>query len=239
MIEQIVDQLKHRGVTRLCHFTPSRNLAHILHSGELIPTSELEAEERQLYNPTDLERLDGFKSHVCCSIEYPNPWYFEKARAKERLFQDWVVILIEAKYLADDATLFCVRNAAAGRGALVRGGADAFDAMFAQRVVGANERVYSRSATRPSACPTDDQAEVLIARHISVKDFLGVAVFSVEQAKLEVVRLQMTGYQEELPPVLIAPAFWDKFALSAAMRSGSVPAETRVVAPAMDLWKKS
>ena len=78
-----------RGITRLCHFTPSRNLSHIAEdrTGILSAKHLLEA-EKTIFNPTDLERLDGYPDHVCCSIQYPNAWYFKKARSRERLFQD-------------------------------------------------------------------------------------------------------------------------------------------------------
>jgi len=93
-------EVKARGITRLCHFTPSRNLAQIV-AGKtgILATSKLQEDERSVYTATDLQRLDGFREHICCSIEYPNAWYFEKARGKELLFKDWVVLLVTPKYL--------------------------------------------------------------------------------------------------------------------------------------------
>ena len=32
-------------------------------------------------------------------MEYPNAWYFDRARAKAALFKDWVIIFIDPKYL--------------------------------------------------------------------------------------------------------------------------------------------
>jgi hypothetical protein len=81
----IKKKVRQRGVTRLCHFTPSRNLIHIA-SGVtgILATKKLEAEERKLYTPTDLLRFDGHAGFISCSLEYPNAWYFDKARGAIR-----------------------------------------------------------------------------------------------------------------------------------------------------------
>jgi len=150
-----------RGITRLCHFTPSRNLLHIA-AGKVgvLSTSALENEERAAFNPTDVARLDGQRGHICCSIEYPNAWYFDKARAQGDIFPDWVVLLVDPKYLWSQGTLFSPRNAAAEYGRYIAEGINAFEAMFANEVVGTGRRVYRRTASQSLACPTDQQAEV-------------------------------------------------------------------------------
>jgi len=113
MNRAILEEAVQRGITRLCHFTPSRNLAHILSGGlGILATKHLKDDERALYNATDLARLDGHEDHICCSIEYPNAWYFDRAKDREPLFRDWVVLLINPRYLWEDGTKFCPRNAA-------------------------------------------------------------------------------------------------------------------------------
>ena len=112
----IRERARRRGITRLCHFTPSRNLAHIASdSNGLLASRHLQDDEAAIFNPTDKVRLDGYPGHVCCSIQYPNAWYFRKARDNERLFPDWVVLLIDVRYLWQAGTKFCPRNAAAPR----------------------------------------------------------------------------------------------------------------------------
>lgn len=105
-----------RGITRLCHFTQSRNLAHIL--GDCVGIlSRRRLESNDLpYNPTDPDRWDGCEHLVCCSIEYPNVYYFAKVREQDHLFKDWVVLLIKPDFLWTPGTKFCPCNAATARG---------------------------------------------------------------------------------------------------------------------------
>ena len=127
MIASIKREAMHRGITRLCHFTPSRNLIHIA-SGEqgILATEKLKATERGVFTPTDLERLDRHEGYISCSMEYPNAWYFDRARAKAALFKDWVIIFIDPKYLWLPGTRFCPRNAASQYGRDISEGAKAF-----------------------------------------------------------------------------------------------------------------
>ena len=131
-------------------------------------TKHLKEDERKVFNQTDLDRLDGYRDHVCCSIQYPNGWYFRKARAREALFKEWVVFLIDPHYLWEPETKFCPRNAASGYGRDVRSGAVAFGEIFAESIVGA--RRFTRSPQHLTCCPTDDQAEVLVHDAIPMED---------------------------------------------------------------------
>lgn len=224
MIDAIRDRANERGITRLCHFTPSRNLAHIASDPTgILSAVHLEADERRVFNPTDPERFDGFPDHVCCSIQYPNAWYFSKARRKDRLFPDWVVLLIRPHYLWNSGTKFCPGNAAAGGGEGVAEGLAAFESLYAPSVRGADGRTYRRLSARPSWLPTDEQAEVLIPDLIEQDDVLGIVVLDEAQAKREVRNLAVLG--AEAPPIYIAPDFFDPYALSTRLRTGSVPEE--------------
>lgn len=218
-----------RSITRLCHFTPSRNLAQILMGNMgILATKKLKDDERSVYTPTDLVRLDGFPDHICCTIEYPNAWYFEKARAKEILFKDWVVLFIDPKYLWSKGTKFCFRNAAAGFGADVAEGELAFQRMFADRTVGAYGKAFVRTKQRLDSCPTDEQAEVLVPDTISMGDIIGVAVQSEEQARDEVVRIKLLNVAKAVWDGLhfvIAPVLFDKYQLSSDIKFGRRPEE--------------
>lgn len=215
-----------RGITRLCHFTPSRSLAHILAGGAgILPSRLLRDEERQLFNPTDLERLDGHVDHVCCSIEYPNAWYLDRARAKERLFLDWVVLFIRPGILSAESTLFCPRNAAADRGAHIAGGYAAYESMFAPSIQGAYGRMYARDLFHLSCSPTDDQAEVLVEELIPLKDLIAIGVSSEEQAAMESTRLKILGIDIGHLGFVVCPTLFNKKALSIAVRAGKKPLE--------------
>lgn len=224
MIEAIRKSATERGITRLCHFTPSRNLAHIIANQQgVLASRHLESDERAIFNPTDVNRYDGFPDHVCCSIQYPNAWYFKRARGNERLFQDWVILLIKPDHLWMDGAKFCPRNAAAHMGRDVAEGPGMFEKLFAANVDGAQGRTYSRGPSHPTWLPTDEQAEVLIPDRIALADVLGVAAMSRSQGKTEIARLRQLN--QRVPPFLIAPHFYNPQMLSNTLRTGGMPAE--------------
>ena len=114
-----------RGITRLCHLTPSKNLVHIATDPTgILASDELAADNKATFNRVDHQRLDGFQNHICCSIQYPNAWYLRNARRQDPLFHDWVILLVKADYLWRDGTKFSPRNAAASHGSLVSPGFD-------------------------------------------------------------------------------------------------------------------
>jgi hypothetical protein len=214
MIDSIMREVERRGITRLCHFTPSRNLVHILtNEMGILATKHLEEDERNIFTPTDLQGLDGHQGYICCSIEYPNAWYFDTAKSKDILFRDWVVLFINLKYLWLAGTRFCARNAASACGSSVAEGEAAFLSMFAPSVSGAGGKTFSRSTSHLSCCPTDNQAEVLIPDKIGISDIIGIAVPTETQAKNEAVRLNLLGIPEEKYNLVIAPDLFDKYKL--------------------------
>ncbi|MGH9061221.1 MAG: DarT ssDNA thymidine ADP-ribosyltransferase family protein, partial [Acidimicrobiales bacterium] len=148
-------EARKRGVTRLCHFTKSSSLAHILATGEIRDTAALIASPDG-YRPTDERRRDKRFGYVCCSLEYPNSWYLNKAREREPNFPDWVVLTLDLHLLAADDVEYCPHNAARST-AEFRAGPEGFGALFAEPVLG-----RSRGPAHPDWWPTDDQAEVLI-----------------------------------------------------------------------------
>ncbi len=224
MIAAIRDRANERGITRLCHFTPSRNLGHIATGRTgVLSAARLNGDERSVFNPTDRERLDGFPDHVCCSVQYPNAWYFRKARGKDRLFPDWVVLLLRPHYLWNSGTKFCPRNAAAGRGEDVAEGLAAFESLFAPSVRGAKGQTFRRLSAHPSCLPTDEQAEVLIPDAVEHHDLLGVAVADEAQGRLEVAR--MVQLEVDPPPIHVVPIFFRPYALSTNLRNGGIPEE--------------
>lgn len=222
IVPSIRREAEDRGITRLCHFTPSRNLAHVASDPRgLLASRHLEADEKAVFNPTDVERFDGHPDHLCCSIQYPNAWYFRTARGKERLFRDWVVVFIKSHYLWRVGTKFCPRNAAAGYGKSVGEGSAAFRGLFAQSVEG--NRTYARGQHHPDFLPTDEQAEVLVPDVIRHDDVIGVAVRDQAQAKREIVRLEILD--GKVPRIFIVPEFYSPGRLSSLLRAGRTPAE--------------
>lgn len=222
----IKSEVDRRRISRLCHFTPSRNLIHIA-SGQVgvLPTAKLEEPERTLFTATDLQRFDKHKDYVCCSIEYPNTWYFAKAKDRDPLFKEWCILFIHPRYLWKGGTRFCQRNASAAQGRAVSEGADAFLSMFAAEVSGARDKTYSRQLKRELCCPTDEQAEVLVPGGIELADILSIAVVSESQAKSQILQFRLAGVPNDKFKFVIAPHLFDKTGLSKLIQEGKRPKE--------------
>jgi hypothetical protein len=226
MSRRLKEEIESRGITRLCHFTPSRNFGHIAAGGSgVLSTKKLKQDERAVLNQTDLERLDGYPDHICCSIEYPNAWYLDRAREKERIFKDWVILLLSPWLMLKEGTLFCPRNAAAKRGCYLEPGVKGFLNMFAPEVPGAYGKTFRRGPNHLSAVATDQQAEVLIPDHIAKDDILGIAVKDEVQVRNEVLRLKLMGVSADAFRFVIAPDLFDKYSLNCLIQSGKRPKE--------------
>lgn len=218
-----------RGITRLCHLTPFRNLVHIATGDGLRSTTQLSAAERDEFNQQDLLRLDEHPDHISCSIEFPNGWYLRRRRQKttgsDTLFPDWVCVCIEPHHLWRGDTLYCPRNAAALRGRLVDAGLEVFLSMYADRVDGAGGQTFVRTNARDPACPTDDQAEVLVHRKIPLDDVLTIVVRDEAQAKRTAVGLEQLGVPLDRFDYAICAQFFDTYELSGLMKRGQRPVE--------------
>jgi ssDNA thymidine ADP-ribosyltransferase, DarT len=217
-----------REVTRLCHLTPFRNLVHIAAGDGLVSTARLSQGDRKEFNQQDLERLDAHPDHISCSIEYPNAWYLRRRQrdggAAARLFPDWVCVCIEPHHLWADDTLFCPRNAAAGGGSLVGSGVATFQTLYANSTTGAYGMIFKRDRL-PDACPTDDQAEVLVHRQIPLEDVQQIIVVDEAQAKRTFYGLQQLGLGDDLFEYAIGPDLFTPTRLSALLRAGTRPIE--------------
>ena len=161
-LEAIQTDVRQRGITRLCHFTRSEKLAHMLAQTQaILPTQELRERYPDLLDVTDTQRLDGRLEYICCSIEYPNTWYLSKIKAYSTPFHDWIILCLDPCLLWERDALFSPRNAAAQRGALLTPGWQGWRALFHPEVQGAYGIVRGRTPHHLQCCPTDDQAEVL------------------------------------------------------------------------------
>ena len=226
--QKILDDCARRGITRLCHFTPSRNLIHVLSSGYLKDRQTLDTEARDEVNPTDELRLDGHPDKICCSVEYPNSYYLDIVTRKELIFLDWVILFIDPVVLWSPGTLFCQRNAAAENGSLIAGGWPGYESIFFPRVQGAGGRVFARQASHLSCSPTDIQAEVLVPGPIPIDAIRGIAMRSEKQAQTERARWDTLGLAPPTAPTVVAPVLFDKMALTKHIWTGRRPTETAV-----------
>ena len=213
-----------RGISRLCHFTQSRKLAHIICNPRgIMATAELRIVAPDLIDVTDDERLDGYTDHISCSIEFPNTWYLKIIKDQDPLFKEWVVLFIKPSHLSKNDTLFCCRNASSQRGRLVRSGYPGFQELFQPEITGARGQIFKRTAEMLSCCPTDDQAEVLVSGNIPREDIIGVGVSSENQAKEESVRLCLLQDALPLNWIVVPQIFTTEW--SRLVRRGKRPVE--------------
>lgn len=212
----IQQECHRRGITRLCHFTQSRNMAHIFDDPYgLYSTRTLKANDMP-HNPTDPDRYDKRDDLVCCSIEYPNTYYFKKVRDHDRLFRDWVVLYIDPGYMWHPDTCFCPCNAAKECGRYIQSGLQGVLSLFTLTSPGI--RFRRKSSHLPSA-PTDIQAEVLVSDPIPLESIIGIAVQSNEQAQREICRLDLQGIAFK-KSIYIVPEFYNRATLSRLIQGG-------------------
>ena len=194
------DILKARNVTRLCHFTPLRNLTHVLSSPNGILASDaIRSDEK---NVTDTARYDGEPECVFTSIQYPNSWYLKKAiqRNPDKIFKDWVVIYIDLKILKQRKAKFSTSNASKKLGKYINDNMDEIESVFADSVPGF---ALPRPSRMLRCCPTDGQAEVLIKHNIPIEFITGFAVSDGELAAR--VYAMVKALDMEHIPIYAAP----------------------------------
>lgn len=221
MSEEIKEDAMRRSIQRLCHFTPSVNLLHVLKSGYLKDRATLDKEQNPVVNPTDDLRLDGHRETICCSIEYPNTYYLDVVSKREKIFDGWVILLLAPELLWTPKTLFCEKNAAFDNGRLIKAGLNGYQSMYPQEARG-----FSRKLTHLPCCPTDMQAEVLIPGPIHISKVIGMAMHSVEQVKTEIVRWEVLGISRPKIPLFVAPNLFSKIDLRNDIWLGRRPAES-------------
>lgn len=199
-----------RGEARWCAAATYDQIVHRLSlPSAALAHQKLSESVRSCYAATDRQRLDGHPDKVCCSLQYPNGYYFDIARRGEtaRNFPDWVCLLIDKAAAAEQGTLFCPRNAAAGG---ARPGADALAACYAAAVVGQGGQTRRRGAAHDPASPTDVQAEVLLPAPVPLSLVRAIVFPSDAAAREEHGRLDRLGRLGAAPPFAVAPALFDQ-----------------------------
>ncbi|MFC8129663.1 DarT ssDNA thymidine ADP-ribosyltransferase family protein [Streptomyces sp. NPDC057302] len=222
-MNHVLEQAQARGITRLCHFTKSANLSHILDTRQIRPVAALQT-AADAYRPADTQRLDGAPEFTFLSVEYPNTWYLAQAASRDRHFQDWVILTLDLNLLATPGARFCPYNSARDRSANAQPGANGLNAMFAPTVTG--KVTLRRNPQHPPWWPTDDQAEIQMPGTIPLSAVGSLIVRDEKQAELEYFRHAQLGMTTLLPPLVVAPVLFDKYALSRSVRSGKRPLET-------------
>lgn len=220
----LAENARSRGVTRLVHFTPARNLPHIIDDAALRPVVDLRADRRAWFTATDLERYDEHPEMTCCSIEYPNAYYLRQARMRPnaRVYPDWAALLLSVDLLDRPGALVSPRNAAAGTAMTATDAS--FNAIYAPVVVGRQR--YVRGPHHLDAVPTDLQAEVLIPNDISLSQVCGL-LFPTE-VMCRTVRANLRQVTRDPPAHWTwgsSPEAFDPDALRRCVHGGTPPEE--------------
>lgn len=194
------DELTARGVTRLCHFTKLQSLTHILASADGIVASS--AIQQDTKHTNDSFRFDGELDHVCCTIEYPNSWFLNKAiqNNMDNIFREWVVLCISLDVLLHRSAKFCECNASSKCGKYIRSDMSQIGDIFALEVPSFQ---HKRSPKMLSCCPTNGQAEILIKDNIPRQYIKRIIVGNHDVAKNVYAMVKLYAIPDI--PVYIAP----------------------------------
>jgi hypothetical protein len=220
MTETVTQALTELAIPRVAHFTPSKNLFHIVQDGQVRSSKELADRAPEYFDPTDVARFDRHPDMTCVSFTYPNGYYLAKARVKPQFarFPDWVCLMLNPNVLTRPGVLFCPCNAAKGGGAY----AELFRSCFANpSMMG-----YARGPRHHPQAATDQQAEALVPGPIPLADVLSIVVPSVEAAGEEYARLDVGGLAPERLNWVVSPVMFHRDNLSAAIRNGYKIEET-------------
>lgn len=205
-------------------------LAKILTDGALRGRADLERNATGSLAPTDPDRFDGHPDKICCSFQYPNVYYQNRAAAKpeQRNYEGWVCLLLDPVLASWEGTLFSPYNAAKNRGMHLSPGVDALRSCFAAKV---GDRVR-RPSHHPQA-PTDLQAEIQVPGPIPLSYVRGMVLKDPTDATNQHLNLRYTGDLARTVDInwYTSPLLFDKERLRVAIHHGEVEAESRWLPP--------
>lgn len=224
MSETVAQALADLAIQRVAHFTPSKNLFHIVQDRQIRSSKELADLAPGYFDPTDAARFDQHPEMTCVSFTYPNGYYLAKAKVKPQFarFPDWACLMLNPSFLTRSGVLFCPCNAAKASGAYAQPGAAAFRSCFASP----STMGYTRGPGHHPHTATDQQAEALVPGPISLSDVLSIVVPSAEAAGQEYARLDVGGLAPGKLNWVVSPMMFDRDRMSAAIRNGLTIPET-------------
>jgi hypothetical protein len=164
----------------------------------------------------DKARLDNAEDYVCCSLQYPNCWYWNKAKIRDDdvIFREWVVLIIDLAILKESAFKFSSCNAAKSHGEYISDDLNKIADLFA-------EGGY-RKPNMLSCCPSDDQAEILVYENIPLDYVNGIIVGDNDNANNIASILKTVN--KKIPIYVSAPVCNTEW--SSMVRRGEKPTET-------------
>lgn len=203
--------LTNRGVTRLIHFTKSKNVPLMLGPNEIGEAPGILANNfirNTNFDPNDTQRFDGCTEHICTSITLPNIFLLNKFKRdvnssynQAEQFGEYVMLEIDPRVInRSDRNRCCEKNAATQRGRFIKE-VNAFNL----------ENCFANNILSPNNVADNLQAELLIYHDIPVEDIKGLIYPSKDQAQAEKLRLQMSGVPLSKQQIAIkyAPELFD------------------------------
>lgn len=223
--------LERLPLTRLTHFTPAKNLYHIVDEGMIRSSKDLADNAPGYFAPTDHQRFDQHPDKICCNFEYPNPYYLWHARAKPDFtnYPDWVCLLLDPGLLLKPGTLFSGCNAAKRGGAHLRQGGQALLDCYAE--VASHDNRYTRGPNHHKAAATDLQAEALVPGPVDLSHLRGIAVPGEDDARQLYGILRRRDLGPERFRWVMAPGLFNRNTLSNYIRFGGTMIEATWIAP--------
>ena len=210
-----------RGIHRLVHFSPRRNLIGMFQLGGLWARGRLieyakahqDADMMAYVTWNDSVRLDGRQDCINLSVERINAFLFDVFKRKfEERFGDeepWCVIEINPSVMLKEGVVFTKANAASSfvRSSGTASGLAGLQSLYENKIVVPKRykvQVDERTADLPRACPTSVQAEVMVPREIPLSDVIGL-VFNDEDDMLQVKAMLGIQFPSlRLPPMRVS-----------------------------------
>lgn len=169
----MIDLIKRREIEEIVHFTTMNGLIGILDSGFLKSRARISEDQRLefILQLNSIRRDPEWLDYVNLSITKINNDFF-KSSLKKTSHVKWVILSFEAKILLNEGVTFTSTNNVY-HDCVVRGtGADGLEAMFSPSVEwGYYGSKKFRGVYHLPQDPTDNQAEVLYPKQVSV-DYL-------------------------------------------------------------------
>lgn len=221
----ISDFIRERGISRLVHFSPQRNLIGMFHLGGLWARSRLieyaaaneDLDMMAYVTWNDSVRLDNRQDCINLSIERINPFLFEvfKRKFEERFHDDepWCIIEIDPSVMDTEGAVFTTANAASRyvrRNGTATGLAGLValysEKIFVQKMY--HTQVDQRYVGMPRAWTTSPQAEVMIPGVIPLDKITGVAFNSVEDMVQVKTMLEIQFPNAKMPRMRVDPTLF-------------------------------
>lgn len=201
-----IAQINERQITRLCHFTKGKNFTHIVNEfGGILGSDRIPSNYRDV---NDDKRLDGKLNYVCCSVEYPNLYYLSSIKDNDKLFNEWIILLINPRIMTEKECLFSPVNAATESGKYINVGRVGFASLFSQVVTTSKRRIV-RTEKMLKPAPTDFQAEVLIKEKVPLEYIEGIIVANEEAERTYSFLTDILGVKDKIK-VIVAPELFNK-----------------------------